>query len=111
MQWTWCFKSCGKGRQAVPAGKEAVLAPGLVGMASVPGSGDQTLTSQICILQYGVLKKFFVCSIFSIYKKYIFLFWDLTGGQGDMVGNFKQTSGMTELYLEECWQQRGILGI
>lgn len=89
-----------------------MLAPGMVGMASVPrqwGSDSGQPDLAYCSMEFK--KKFFVCSIFLFIKEIHFLMPGFNRKvNGDVVGNFKQTSGMTELYLERvlatAWHSR-----
>lgn len=84
----------------------------MVGMASVLrqwGSDSDQPDLAYCSLKF--LKKFFVCSIFLFIQEIHFLMPGFNRkANGDVVGNFKQTSGMTELYLERvlatAWHSR-----
>ena len=107
-------KSCGEGEAGSSrrARRLRWRQPGLSAWFQGPDSGDQTLASQILhIAVQSFFKKIFVCSIFLFIKEIHFLMPGFNRkANGDVVGNFKQTSGMTELFLERelatAWYSR-----
>ena len=80
-----------------------MLAPaGTVGVVSGPRQwGPDSGQPDLAYCSPEFFKKIFVCSIFLFIKEIHFLMPGFNRkANGDVVGNFKQTSGMTELYLE-----------